>query len=195
MTKSVDFYYDYISPASYLAWTQLLAICKRTNASINYKPMLLGGVLKGNNSISPIAIPAKWEWMKADLLRYAEYYSVPYQHNPHFIFNTVNPMRGAIWALATNQIEAYNQAMFTAAWVDGKDLSNKSILIDILDEAGINSTSAIEAMAHPEMKSALIKLTAGAVNRGIFGAPSMVVDDVMHFGQDRLTWVEQALSK
>lgn len=195
MTKTVDFYYDYISPASYLAWTQLAGICKRNNAKINYKPMFLGGVLKANASTSPVTIPAKWEWIKADFLRYAKYYDVPYQLNPHFIFNTVNAMRGAIWALSTNQIEAYNQAMFTAAWADGKDLSDKNVLADILEAVGINSADALEAMANQEMKTTLINSTDDAVKLGIFGAPSMIVDGEMFFGQDRLIWIERALSK
>ena len=195
MTKTVDFYYDYISPASYLAWTQLVDICKRSNATINYKPMLLGGVFKAHTSNSPVIIPAKWEWMKADFIRYAKYYGIRYQLNPHFIFSTINAMRGAIWALENNQIEAYNQALFTAAWANGKDISDKNVLIDILDEAGINSASALKAMAHPEMKSALIQSTEKAVKLGVFGAPSMIVDGEMFFGQDRLIWVERALSK
>jgi 2-hydroxychromene-2-carboxylate isomerase len=195
MTKTVDFYYDYISPASYLAWTQLADICKRSNASINYKPIFLGGVLKANASNSPVMIPAKWEWMKADFIRHAKYYDVPYQLNPHFIFSTVNAMRGAIWALSTNQIDAYNQAMFTAAWVDGKDLSDHNVFADILEGAGINSAAVLEASADSEMKSALIQSTEEAVKLGIFGAPSMVVDGEMFFGQDRLVWVERALSK
>lgn len=68
-------------------------------------------------------------------------------------------------------------------------------MIDILDEAGINSASALKAMAHPEMKSALIQLTEKAVKLGVFGAPSIIVDGEMFFGQDRLIWVERALSK
>lgn len=195
MTKTVDFYYDYISPASYLAWTQLADICKRNNASINYKPVFLGGVLKGNASTSPAATPAKWEWMKADFLRYAKYYGVPYQLNSHFIFNTVNAMRGAIWALSNNQIEAYNQAMFNAAWVDDKDLSDKNVLADILEKAGINAAEVLEIIMNQEVKTELIQATEEAVKLGIFGAPSMIINGEIYFGQDRLMWVEQALSK
>lgn len=194
MTKSIDFYYDYISPASYLAWTQLTEICLRSNAKINYKPIFLGGVFKANESTSPITVPAKWQWMKDDFMRYAKHYHVPFQLNPHFIFNTVNAMRGAIWALTNNKIATYNQAMFTAAWVDGKDLSDKNVLIEILEEAGINSTAALESMTYPEMKLALIQSTEEAVNLGVFGAPSMIVDGELFFGQDRLSWVEQALA-
>lgn len=194
MTKTVDFYYDYISPASYLAWTQLADICKRNNASINYKPVFLGGILKANASNSPVLIPAKWEWMKADFLRYAEYYNVPYQLNPHFIFSTLNALRGAIWALSNNQIEAYNQVMFNAAWVEGKDLSDKKVLVEILEGAGINSADVLKAIANLEIKSALIQSTEDAVKLGIFGAPSMIIDGEMFFGQDRLIWVERALS-
>ena len=66
MSKTVDFYYDFISPASYLAWTQLTALCERTGATINYKPMLLGGIFKANGNTSPVTVPAKWEWIQKD---------------------------------------------------------------------------------------------------------------------------------
>jgi 2-hydroxychromene-2-carboxylate isomerase len=85
--------------------------------------------------------------------------------------------------------------MFTAAWVDGKDLSDHNVFADILEGAGINSAAVLEASADSEMKSALIQSTEEAVKLGIFGAPSMVVDGEMFFGQDRLVWVERALSK
>ena len=84
--------------------------------------------------------------------------------------------------------------MFNAAWVEGKDLSDKKVLVEILEGAGINSADVLKAMANLEIKSALIQSTEDAVKLGIFGAPSMIVDGEMFFGQDRLIWVERALS-
>lgn len=193
MSKTVDFYYDYISPASYIALTRLTELCDRTGATINYKPMLLGGVFKAGGNTSPVMIPAKWAWIQQDFARYAALYDIPYQLNPHFIFSTVNAMRGAMWALSEGRIEDYNRALYTAAWADGKDLSSAEVMTEVLNSAGFDAQVVMEAMTQPEIKKALINATEAAVARGVFGAPTMFVDDEMHFGQDRLEWIERAL--
>jgi len=194
MSKTVDFYYDFISPASYIALARLTELCERTGATINYKPMLLGGVFKAGGNTSPVTIPAKWEWIQKDFARYAAFYDIPYQLNPHFIFSTVNAMRGAMWALSEGRIEDYNRAMYTAAWADGKDLSSPEVMAEVLNTAGFDAQIVMEAMTQPEIKKALINATEEAVARGVFGAPTMFVDDEMHFGQDRMEWIERALS-
>jgi len=193
MSKTVDFYYDYISPASYFGLIRLEELCKRTGTQINYKPMLLGGVYNIVGNTAPITVPAKWEWIKKDFARTAEYYGIPYQLNPHFIFSTVNALRGAMWAQQEGRIVEYNHAMYRAAWAEGKDLSSAEVLTEVLNEAGFDATQVMEAMTQPEMKKALINATEEAANRGIFGAPTMFVGDEIYFGQDRLDWVERAL--
>lgn len=193
MSKTVDFYYDFISPASYLAWTQLERLSAETGATINYKPMLLGGVFKASGNTSPITNPAKWEWISKDFERYAEKYQVPYQLNPHFIFSTVNVLRGAIWAQSAGRIEAYNQAMYTAAWAEGKDLSDKEVIAEILKSSDFDPAEVLQAIGQPEIKEALIRATDEAVENGVFGAPTFIVNGELHFGQDRMEWVEKAL--
>ncbi|WP_290698243.1 2-hydroxychromene-2-carboxylate isomerase [Amphritea sp.] len=194
MSKTVDFYYDFISPASYFAFIRLAELCQKNGATINYKPMLLGGVFKANGNTSPITVPAKWEWLKKDFARHAEYYDIPYQLNPHFIFSTISAMRGAFWALSEGRIEDYNRAMFKAAWGEGKDLSSPEVISEVLSGAGFDATVVMEAMAQPENKQALIQATEAAAERGVFGAPTMFVNDEIYFGQDRLDWVERALT-
>lgn len=193
MRKSVDFYFDFISPASYIAYKRLHVICERTGASINFKPMLLGGIFKAVGNTSPITVQAKWKWIQKDFARHAEYYDIPYQMNPHFIFSTVNAMRGAMWALEEGCIEAYSGAVYKAAWVDGKDLSSAEVMRDVLKDAGLEAEVVLGAMTQPEIKKALITATEDAAERGVFGAPTMFVDDEIYFGQDRLDWVERAL--
>ena len=86
------------------------------------------------------------------------------------------------------RIEDYNRAMFSAAWAEGKDLSSREVLRDTLVKAGFDADEVMEAMAQPEIKTALIDATDEAVSRGVFGAPTFFVKDEMHFGQDRLDW-------
>ena len=192
--KTVDFYYDFISPASYLAWTQLPTLCQKYDAQLNYKPMLLGGVFKATGAVPPVSIPNKFAWIQADFARYAKRYGVPFQQNPHFIFNTVNAMRGAIWALENGCIEEYNQAMYQAAWANAQNLGDKEVMAGLLDNAGLDAAVIQEAISQPDIKAALIQATDTAVENGVFGAPTMIVNGELHFGQDRLEWVEKALA-
>lgn len=194
MSMQVEFYYDYGSPTAYLAWTQLPAICARHGASIVYEPMLLGGVFKAIGSNTPVAIKPKGEWMFKDLARYAARYGVPFAMNPHFIINTLATMRGAIWAKREGEIEPYNKAMFEAVWVAGRDMGDPDEIAAVVGEAGLDATAMAEAIQDPEIKQGLIDATEAAVARGVFGAPTMFVNGEMHFGQDRLDWVEVALA-
>ena len=194
MSKTVDFYYDYGSPTAYLAWTQLPAICAKHNATLNYQPILLGGVFKGTNNQSPVMIKAKGEWLLKDVERYARHYGVAYAMNPHFIVNTMPAMRGAMWAKSTGQLEAYNAAMYPAMWADQKDIAQPEVIQDVLSKAGLDATAMSEAIQQQDIKQALIDATNAAVEAGVFGAPTMIVDGEMHFGQDRLDWVDRALA-
>ena len=90
MRKSLEFFFDVGSPASYLAWTKLPTLCASHGAELIYRPMLLGGVFKATGNQSPITIPAKGAWMMSDLARFAKRYGVPYVLNPHFPINTLN---------------------------------------------------------------------------------------------------------
>ena len=192
--NSVDFYYDFISPAAYLAYTQLPELCQRHNAQLNYKPMLLGGVFKATGITPPATVPSKLAWVQRDFARHAEHYGVPFMQNPHFIFNTISAMRGAIWAQQNDCIDTYNRAMYQAAWAEGKDLGNKDVMAEVLNQAGLDAAAILEAIAQPDCKTALIQATEAAVANGVFGAPTMIVNGELYFGQDRLDWVEKALA-
>ena len=194
MSKSVDFYYDYVSPTAYLAWTQLTRLCTEAGATLNYKPMLLGGVFKATGNSPPVQVAGKGAWLRDDIIRHANYYDVPFAMNPHFPLSTLTIMRGAMWALATGHIVPYNQAMFEAVWVYQKNMADKKIIAEVLEAAGFDSEPILAAAGQPEIKKALIEATGTAVKQGVFGAPTMFVDGEMHFGQDRIDWVRRALS-
>lgn len=194
MAKQLEFYFDYGSPTTYLAWTQLPGIAERTGAEIVWRPMLLGGVFKATGNRTPVEVEAKGRWMLGDIERFAARYEVPYEMNPHFIVNTLTVMRGAVHALAQGVLPAYNRAMFGAMWVDGRDLAEPAEIAAVLNEAGLDAEGFAAAVQTPEVKRELIERTEEAVARGVFGAPSMFVDGELHFGQDRLDWVEAALA-
>lgn len=92
---TVEFFFDFGSPAAYLAWTQLPHLCADTGATLAPRPMLLGGVFQATGNRSPAEIKPKGPYMNVDLQRFAQRYGVPFTHNPHFPVNTLLLMRGA----------------------------------------------------------------------------------------------------
>ena len=196
MTKSVDFYFDVGSPAAYLAYTQLPAMCAKAGATLNWCPMLLGGVFQATGNHSPATIPAKGAYMFGDLNRFAARYGVPFAHNPHFPVNTLMLMR-AITGLKMRddpRFLGFVDAIFKAIWVDQKNMNDLAVVGQVLHNAGFDGAAMMALVSQQEVKDRLKTLTERAVQRGIFGAPTMFVGEQMFWGQDRLDFVQQALT-
>ena len=191
--KRAEFFFDFGSPASYLASTQMDGIAKRTGAEIVWRPMLLGGVFKATGNASPVTVPAKGKWMNADLPRFAKRYGVPYNSNPFFPVNTLLMMRGAAAYEGSSQFRPYVDAMFKAMWVDAKSMNDMPTAAGVLKAAGFDPAEFMAKAESQEAKDRLKATTEEAVTRGVFGAPTTFVGEDMFFGQDRLDFVEEAL--
>tara|TARA_B110000977_G_scaffold112523_1_gene145808 strand:- start:1364 stop:1795 length:432 start_codon:yes stop_codon:yes gene_type:complete len=139
-------------------------------------------------------VPAKGRYMMMDdLPRFAKLYDVPLNNNPHFPINTLNLMRGAVAVLDSDYLDTYISAVFNAIWVDRKNMGDMETVIEVLSTAGLNAPSILESTQDSDIKTKLINNTEAAVERGLFGAPTMFLDGEMFFGQDRLPFVEMAL--
>jgi 2-hydroxychromene-2-carboxylate isomerase len=194
MSNKVEFFFDFGSPTSYLAWTQLPGIATMADAQIIWRPMLLGGVFKATGNQSPVSIPAKGRYMLQDLARFAKRYGVAMNFNPHFPINTLTLMRGAAGYLDTPQLQPYLHAVFDAMWVQQKNLGNPEVLAEVLTTAGLDGAAFAALVNDEAVKQRLKDTTEEAVKRGVFGAPTFFVDKQMHFGQDRLDFVAEALA-
>jgi len=194
--KSVDFYFDFGSPAAYLAWTQLPQICAQAGATLNYRPVLLGGIFQATGNRAPISVPLKGSYLFEDLGRYARRYGVPLVHNPHFPVNTITLMRIAsgLQMHGDPRFDGYVKAMFEAMWVHAHNLGDATVLAEVLAAAGIAAADLVALAADPVVKDRLRADTEAAVARGIFGAPTMFVGTTMYWGQDRLDFVREALA-
>jgi 2-hydroxychromene-2-carboxylate isomerase len=196
MSKTVEFYFDLGSPATYLAYTQLPKICEQTDSQLIYVPILLGGVFKATGNASPATIPAKGKYMFQDLDRYARRYGVPLKFNPHFPINTLMLMR-AVTGIQVRHPErflAFIDCLFKALWVDGRSLDEPATVAAVLTQNGFDPHEVLALTADEEVKATLKVNTEKAVQRGVFGAPSIFVDDQLFFGQDRLDFVLEALN-
>ncbi len=194
MHTKVDFYFDYGSPASYLAYKRLPGIVERTGAEITYRPILLGGLLKAAGNAAPTGVPAKATWFFADLSRWAGRYGVPFQKNPFFPINTLHLMRGAIAMRSAGRLLEYSDAVYKAIWADGENFGDPKVISTVLGSAGFD-VAALFACEDPSVKAELKAETDRAVARGVFGAPTFFVEGEQHFGQDRLDFVEEALNR
>ena len=191
--KNLEFYFDFGSPASYLAWTQLPKIAEENNANLIMIPMLLGGVFKATGNNSPATIASKGKWMNKDLKRHADMYGVKFVLNEFFPINTLYLMRGALAANKLDIFHKYIEGIYLGIWVKNLNLGDTDVLRNYLEELKINSDKLFDLSQNDEVKNELIKNTEEAVKRGVFGAPSIFVGEEMHFGQDRLNFVEKAL--
>lgn len=189
---SLDFFYDFVSPYSYLASTRVEAEVARVGGTVRFRPFLLGGVFNATGNKAPIENPAKALHLATDLGRWARRIGVPFAWPAKFPVLTVLPLRAAFAAEKIGKLVPYTHAMFRAYWVEGRDLSDAAVVTDVATRAGLDG-AALVAEA-PAYKEALKAQTQEAVDRGSFGAPTFFVGREMFIGNDRLEFAIEALA-
>ncbi len=187
MTKSIDFYFDFISPYSYLAYKRIKLINKKEELRINYKPVLLGGLHKLGGITAPAFNERKMKNMKNDCELVALKNNINFKWNTKFPINTLYLMRGY---LVIDDIlkEKFFEVFFNAYWKDDIDISDKKKLSGILDLLKIDKNKFFKDIQDNEIKNRLKYLTNKAFEKDIFGAPTFVVNEKIFWGQDRLDY-------
>lgn len=189
---AVEFFFDFGSPTTYLAYKVLPRIASRQGAEVVWRPILLGAVFKLSNNTPPGMNPLKSRWMMQDLTRWAHHWGVPFAPAP-IPLSTLQLARGATALLGTPDFVPYCDAVFEGMWCYGLDFGNPEVLQGVVRRIGLDPASFDASIASSLTKKALTDATEELVQRGGFGAPTMFVGDEMHFGQDRLGFVEAAL--
>lgn len=190
--KKITFYYDIVCPYAYIASQRIRAVAARCGATVVWTPVLLGGIYK---SIDAPQVPSQtWSAAKArlgalDLHRQADYHGVSLRFPAEHPRRSVSAMRLLVGVEGPER-EALSHALYQAYWVDGADISDRGVLDEIARRHGVDPA----IIDSPQTRAALFETTAAAVADGAFGVPSMVVDGVMWWGQDRLHLVEHALT-
>lgn len=197
--KTVEFYYDLVSPYSYLAYAEISRICRERGARLELKPVLLGAVHKAVGLQAPIETRAKARYQATDIRRWAARYGLPMEFPDPFPFRTLKTMRAATLLDGRGELEAFTREAFALYWEEGGAPKG----LEEADEDGPVSEAARRIGADPQevlagassagAKEALKKATDDAVGRGVFAAPTFFVGDEMFWGNDRLHFVEEAL--
>jgi 2-hydroxychromene-2-carboxylate isomerase len=192
--ESVQFYFDFGSPTSYLASRALPAIAREAGVSVDWQPVLLGGIFQAIGNASPMDLPQKSAWMRADMQRWAKKWGVDYQYNPFFPINSLILQRGAVAYQHGPLFERYVQTIFSAMWEHPQNLGDPAILTQVLTHAGFDGSEFLALVGSAEVKARLRANTDEAVSKGVFGCPTFFVGEEMFFGQDRLEFVRDALN-
>jgi 2-hydroxychromene-2-carboxylate isomerase len=189
---NIEFFFDFSSPYSYLASTQIASVAARAGATFEARPFVLGAVLKGSGNTMPAAVPAKALQMLRDLGAWARLYGVPFVFNGRFPLNAMKAHRLVLTVEDRELRWRVIQRIFRAFWAEDADIADETLLRALLSECGADVTSAFENHESPAVKDALRANTDEAISRGAFGAPTFFVGDEMFVGNDRLSFVERA---
>ena len=195
MIKSFDFYFDFISPYSFLAHQQIKKIERKENIKIKYKPILLGGLHNLHEIKAPAFIPSKAKFMIRDCKLIAEKNKIKFKFNSYFPIKSLNLMRGVFVAEEDNYKSHYIDSIFNAIWQDGLNMNDENVIQKVLKNLNINPKTFHLRSASSSIKDSLRKKTNEAYEKGIFGAPSFVSNNKIFWGQDRLEFVVNESSK
>jgi len=196
MKKSVDFYFDFSSTNSYFAAFLLPAICERSGATVNWLPIHLASIFRGTGfTVTEMNAP-KSRYLWRDHQRYAEITGLPFKRPSRFPIKTSIAL-GVLAArrIAESASAEFSQAVFRAYWERDEDISESRLIVDIAESVNLDSGPFLNAIDSDEIRSELAAITARAIERGVFGAPTFFVGNEMFWGKDRLDLVERELHK
>jgi 2-hydroxychromene-2-carboxylate isomerase len=194
MTKTVRFYFDYISSNAYLAWVRLPELAAKYGYRVEPVPVLFAGLLEAHGQLGPAEVVAKALWMGKNNLRKAALLGIPL-HRPAFHpFNPLLALRVSSLPLGAKDRDAIITALFEAVWVKGLHVSEPEVVERIGEELGLEGTILVAQARTPEIKGQLRRQTDEAIARGVFGVPTMEVDDEIFWGYDDLPYLELYLA-
>ena len=185
MNKLIDFYFDFISPYSYLAHKKIININERKN--FNYKAILLGGLHNLGNITAPAFNERKMKNMREDCTLIAKKNDISFRWNEKFPINSLYLMRGYLF-IDANKKDEFFDTCFDAYWKDNIDISKEENIREILSSCEINQKSFITGIKDEKIKNELKNLTNLAFEKNIFGAPTFIVNNKLFWGQDRLEY-------
>ena len=189
MIKTFEFYFDFASPYTFIAHKQIRKIEKENSIKVKYMPILLGGLLKSAGIKADVDIPIKAKYMIKDCKLWSEKNNIVFKFNSYFPIITLDLMRCVLVAEKKGFEQHFINKVFDAIWKDGLNLNDNMIVEKLLKNLDINAKTFLMQAVDSKIKDELKKRTDNAYKKGIFGAPSFIINNKMFWGQDRLEFV------
>ncbi len=195
MIKLVDFYFDFVSPYSFIAHKEIIKLENKSLIKVRYKPILLGGLHNLHEIKAPAFIPAKAKHMIRDCKLIAEYKGIKFKFNSYFPIRTLNLMRGVLVAEEDNFKSYYIDNIFNSIWRDGLNMNDENIIQKILKNLNVNPKTFALRATSSSIKDSLKRKTNEAYEKGVFGAPTFIINNKIFWGQDRIEFVLKEAGK
>jgi 2-hydroxychromene-2-carboxylate isomerase len=187
------FYFDFISPYAYLAWTQIHALAARHGRTVEPVPVLFAGLLGAHGTRGPAEVPAKRRYLFADVLRTAHRLGVPLAPPPAHPFNPLLALRVSSLPMAADRRRALIDALYAATWGDGPGVTDPAAVARLANGVGLDGEALIAAAGTEEAKARVREQTDEAIAAGVFGVPTVIVEGELFWGHDSLTNLEAFL--
>ncbi len=197
---TIEFFFDYSSPWTYLAYDRIEAFCEKNTAELVWKPFLVGGVF---NKVNPSVyqrrenpVPPKDNYYRKDMHDWARMQGIDLIKPSIFPLNSVKALRGAFVAIDEGKISAYSKGCFKAYWTDDQDISQEEVLRPIAETAGMDGEAFMAKIAEEPIKRKLFETTDEIIAREGFGSPTFFLDkNDIYFGNDRLEVMQAAIDR
>ena len=192
--RTVDFYFDYISPYAHFAWRNLTALSKRYDCEINAHPVVFGKLLDKWGQLGPAEIPPKRQWLQQYCLRYAAINGFEYNPPKYHPFNPLAALRMSLHEVSGGDQHQVISAIFEGGWCRGEDLGDLSTLTSLIGQRGVDAEPLSEQISNPDVKQMLVDETNMAIKLGVFGVPTMIIDGLLFWGNDQMEHIELLLA-
>ncbi len=202
---TLEFFFDFSSPWTYMAYTQVVPLCAETGTRLVWRPFYVAAVFRQvNHNVADMRaspVPAKLAYYWRDMQRWAERLGIVIGRPPVYgggskPLNSARALRGAFHAIDRGRIREYAGEVFRAYWQDLRDIADPAVLVELAGRAGLDEREFERLLEADETRARLAANTQEFIDRGGFGTPTFFVDGTeLYFGNDRLDFVRTALAR
>lgn len=190
----MNFYFDYISPYAYIAWTQIHALAEKHGRSVTPIPILFGGLLSESGRLGPAETPLMRRWVGKNILRKCHDLQIPLAAPATHPFNPLLALRATALEMSSEQQRQLIDLLFEATWATGQDVTDPAVVGALLAKVGLDPDEGLAQTQQPAIKERIKQNTTQAIEAGAFGVPTVVVDGELFWGHDDLHYADQFLS-
>ena len=193
--KSLEFYFDYLSPYAYFAWNKVEKFCLEHKVALEARPVVFGKLLDHWGHLGPAEIPPKREWLMKYSLYYAHVNNLPLSFPKYHPFNSLPALRASLVSVSGKFQKQLIGEIFNAGWGQGKDIGDVNVICDVALKIGLDIDRLKEEIVSDECKSELKLITAEAISKGVFGIPTIIYDNQLFWGNDQFDYVSSVITQ